>query len=197
MSQADLHPAKQRRDACLVSRQVRQEGGHDRGGSHWRLQHPDEGVTIQRLNHLFLVLRLGLDLDAASGLDGGRAEAESLNAPKGASRDDRSADQSGGHFDQSEAESKSRDDLKRTRGGILKHLHLVVKNEGRSRVRISPGTQTQCLVFHRCKKRKVRTPASSLHCPSREIGDQILERKLPRDVAFINAKLVGIVLCYK
>lgn len=98
MRQADLHPAKQGRDACLVSRQVREEGSNDRCRSHWRLQHPDEGVTIQGLNHLFLLLRLRLDLDAASGLGGGRAEAESLNAPKGGSRDDRSADQSGRHF---------------------------------------------------------------------------------------------------
>lgn len=72
----------------------------------------------------------------------------------------------------------------------FKTLHLVVRNEDRSRVRISPESQTQCLVLHRCEERKVRTPATSLHCPFREIGDQILERKLPRDVAFINAKLV-------
>lgn len=54
MGKADLHAAEYRRDGAAVGRKSRQESSHEWRGSHGRFQHTNEGIAVQRLDHLRL-----------------------------------------------------------------------------------------------------------------------------------------------
>ena len=57
MREAHLDAARQRGHARAVRRQVGQEVGHHGGGRHGGLEHADEGVAVDGLDHLRLLIR--------------------------------------------------------------------------------------------------------------------------------------------
>lgn len=52
MGKADLNTTKERRDASAVGREVGEISGHKGRGGDGGLQHANEGIAVDRLDHL-------------------------------------------------------------------------------------------------------------------------------------------------
>jgi len=103
VGKANLDAAGEGRDTSAVSGQVGEEVGHDGGGGHGSLKHADEGVTVDGLDNLSLVLRAdgegrlgGRDADRGEAAD---ARAEEAGASHGHTLGRREAGGHGGSAD--------------------------------------------------------------------------------------------------